>query len=170
MVSNIISFFQNSCPPWLCIFIISMIPIVELRGAIPVAMLAMGMPWYSAFLIAVAGNIIPIPFIIWFIRPIFNWMKKFKIFKGIVAWQERKIEKGADKVMKNVRLGLFAFVAVPLPGTGAWTGSMIASFLNLNNKKAFLPVACGVITAGVLITAICMLILSGVKGLEWMIG
>lgn len=170
MANEIIGFFQGACPPWLCILIISMIPIVELRGAIPIAMLAMGMPWYEAFLIAVIGNIIPIPFIIWFIRPLFNQLKKIKIFKKIVDWQERKIEKGADKVMKNVKIGLFTFVAIPLPGTGAWTGSMIASFLNLNNKKAFLPVALGVVCAGVIITVICMLILSGVKGLEWMIG
>lgn len=170
MANEIIGFFQGACPPWLCILIISMIPIVELRGAIPIAMLAMGMPWYEAFLIAVIGNIIPIPFIIWFIRPLFNQLKKIKTFKKIVDWQERKIEKGADKVMKNVKIGLFTFVAIPLPGTGAWTGSMIASFLNLNNKKAFLPVALGVVCAGVIITVICMLILSGVKGLEWMIG
>lgn len=170
MANDIVGFFQAACPPWLCVFIISMIPIVELRGAIPVAMLALGMPWYEAFLIAVAGNILPIPFIIWFIRPLFNLLKKFKIFKGLVDWQEKKIEKGAGKVVNNIKKGLFAFVAVPLPGTGAWTGSMIAGFLNLNNKKAFLPVALGVVCAGVIITAVCMLILSGVRGLEWIIG
>ena len=112
MSESIINFFSNIFSPELCTFIISMIPIVELRGAIPLAMLAWGMPWYEAFIISVVGNIIPIPFIIWFIRPVFNWLKRFKIFKKFVSWQERKVEKSSDKVMKNVKRGLFAFVAI----------------------------------------------------------
>lgn len=170
MTAAIIDFFQNTCPPWLCTLIISMIPIIELRGAIPVAIFGLGMPWYSAFLVSVIGNIIPIPFIIWFIRPIFNWLKRFKIFAKFVSWQEKKVEKNAEKVMKNVKWGLFAFVAVPLPGTGAWTGSMIASFLNLDNKKSFMPIALGVITAGVIITLISVLVQCGFSGLAWIIG
>ena len=166
----IIEFFQAACPPWLCTLIISMIPIIELRGAIPVAIFALGMPWYWAFLISIVGNIIPIPFIIWFIRPIFNWLKRFKFFAKIISWQEKKVEKNAEKVNKNVKRGLFAFVAIPLPGTGAWTGSMIASFLNFDNKKAFWPIALGVLTAGVIITTVCILIQCGVSGLEWIIG
>lgn len=170
MSESIINFFSNIFSPELCTFIISMIPIVELRGAIPLAMLAWGMPWYEAFIISVVGNIIPIPFIIWFIRPVFNWLKRFKIFKKFVSWQERKVEKSSDKVMKNVKRGLFAFVAIPLPGTGAWTGSMIASFLNLDNKKAFLPIMLGVVTAGVIVTAICILINMGFSQLGWLVG
>lgn len=169
-MQGVIDFFQNNCPPWLCVFVISMIPLIELRGAVPVAMLVLKMPWYQAFAISIIGNVLPIPFIIWFIRPIFNWLKKFEIFRGIVTWQEKKVSKNAEKVMKNVKRGLFAFVAIPLPGTGAWTGAMIASFLNMDNKKAFLPITLGVITAGVIITVICALILQGVSGLEWLVG
>ncbi len=136
---------QYISAPWV-IFIISMIPILELRGGLLVAGL-LKVPIWSAIPICIAGNIIPIPFILLFIKQIFKWMKKFKGLGKIAIFLEEKAMKKSDKIKKGEFWGLALFVGIPLPGTGAWTGSLIASLLNIDIKKAVLAELLGLLIA-----------------------
>lgn len=133
-----------------CIFtmLVSMLPIIELRGGLPFGV-ALGLPYYLAFPFAVLGNIIPAPFIIVYIRKIFMMMRKFSPkLNRIVDKLEEKAHLKGEQVMKYETIGLWLFVAIPLPGTGAWTGSLAAAFLGMRLKKAFPAVVLGVLTAG----------------------
>ena len=133
------------------IFLTSMIPVLELRAAIAFGP-AHHIPWVLTYLSAVAGNLLPVPFIILFIRKIFSFMREKKIFGGIVDKLEKKDEKNKARVQRYAKLGLFLFVAIPLPGTGAWTGSLVAAMLDMRLKNAFPPIALGVASAGVIMT------------------
>ena len=137
----------------LWVFLISMVPIIELRGAIPVGAV-MELPFWLNYILCVFGNFLPVPFILLFIRKILNWMKTVKRLDKISLWVEEKAQKHSAKVMKGVALGLFLFVAIPLPGTGAWTGALIAITLGLELKKSFLPIALGVLGAGAIIVTL----------------
>ena len=146
--------FESIVFKYLATLVISMTPIIELRGAIPVAVFTFHLTYIEAFVISLIGNIIPIYFIVKYIRPLFDFFGRFKIFKVIIDWATeratKKIEE-SEKLQNFTALGLFLFVAIPLPGTGAWVGSLIANFLNLPLKKAFPPLALGVLTAGIII-------------------
>ena len=135
----------------LWILFISMVPIIELRGAIPIGM-AMELPWWSNYLICVVGNFLPVPFILLFIRYILGWMKTTKHFARIALWLEEKAQRGSEKVQRYASLGLFLFVAIPLPGTGAWTGALIAALMNMKKKYALLSILGGVLVAGVIMS------------------
>lgn len=133
-----------------CLFtmLVSMIPVIELRGGLPFGV-ALGLPYYLAFPAAVIGNLIPAPFIIVYIRRIFELMRKYlPSLNGLVDKLEKKAHLKGKKVQKYQYLGLWLFVAVPLPGTGAWTGSLAAAFLGMRLKKAMPAVVLGVLTAG----------------------
>ncbi|MBR6742146.1 MAG: small multi-drug export protein [Clostridia bacterium] len=134
-------------------FLLSMVPIVELRGAIPLGA-ALGLPWYINYIICVIGNFLPVPFILLFIRSVLNFMKKVPKLDKIALWLEARAAKNSDKVSRYATLGLFVFVALPLPGTGAWTGSLVAALMEMRLKHSLLSVFCGVIVAGVLLTLI----------------
>lgn len=151
-------------PEWLVIAFISMIPLLELRGSILVAGIALQMPWLVTFISAVIGNMIPIPFILLFIRRIFDWMKKIKGICKIPVWCEKKALKHSDQIEKYGYFGLFLFVAIPLPGTGAWTGSLLAVLFNLDFKKSLFAIFCGVMGAG-LVMSIVAYGASGILGL-----
>ena len=151
LVTWLTDFLSNKVSNELIAVIVSMFPIVELRGGIPVAYL-LGIDWFPAYILCVIGNLIPVPFILWFITPIFNWLKKTKLFSGIVNKLESKSMAKSSQVTKYEALGLFIFVAIPLPGTGAWTGALIASLLNMNFKKAFISIIGGVLVAGFIMT------------------
>lgn len=131
----------------LIIFIISLMPILELRGGLIAASL-LGVNPIVSFVICFIGNILPIPFILWFITPIFNWLKRTKHLRGLVEKLEAKADKKKEQIEKSEFLGLLFFVGIPLPGTGAWTGTLIASLLNMNKKKALIASILGVILAG----------------------
>lgn len=133
---------------------IGMLPIVELRGAIPIGVLTFHLNYIEAFICSFIGNIIPVYFIVKFIRPLFDFFGRWKIFKVIIDWATEKATKHIqenEKLQNAVSVGLFLFVAVPLPGTGAWVGSLIANFLNLPPKKAIPPIILGVFAAGVIV-------------------
>lgn len=151
-MENFISIIPNE----ILIMAISMIPVIELRGAIPVAF-AMGMEWWKALILCVIGNLIPVPFVVVYMRPLFNFFRKSRFFVGIIDWLEKRTMKKADTVLKYSAIALFAFVAIPLPGTGAWTGAMIAAILGMRLKHAMPAITVGVLTAGVI-----MSMLSGV--------
>ena len=132
-------------------FLVSMVPIIELRGALPMATGA-GLDWRIAIVVAIIGNLIPVPFIIMFIRKIFAWMRKQNNFFGkVVEKLENKAFSKRDTIDKYGPWGLWLFVAIPLPGTGAWTGALIAAMLDIPLKKSFPAIATGVITAGIIV-------------------
>ena len=133
------------------VFIISMIPILELRGGLLAASLLKLDMWRSVWL-CIAGNIIPIPFILLLITPIFNWMKQTKLFKPLVDKLEGKALGKTDKIEKYEFWGLVLFVGIPLPGTGAWTGALIASLLGIKFKKAFPAILLGIALASIIMT------------------
>lgn len=133
----------------LVIFIISLMPILELRGGLIAATL-LGLKGIPSFIICFIGNIIPIPFILWFITPLFTKMKKTKLFSGLVEKLEKKAMSKKDQIERLQYLGLMLFVGIPLPGTGAWTGSLIAALLDMDKKKAMLATILGVIMAGII--------------------
>ena len=136
------------------VFIISMLPIIELRGAIPVAAFLFNVEWPVAFLIAIIGNLLPVPFILFFVEKVFDFMKAHKILDKWIIKLETKAMSKSDKVNSAQFWGLVAFVAIPLPGTGAWTGSLIASLLKIDRKKSLLAVALGVLIAGIIVTVL----------------
>ena len=132
-------------------FLIAMVPVIELRGAIPVATAA-GVPLVPAIVTAVIGNLIPVPFIILFVRKVFAWMRgRNEKLNAFVTKIENRAMSKADSVQKYEFWGLALFVAIPLPGTGAWTGALIAALLDMQPLKAFLSVALGVIGAGFIV-------------------
>ncbi len=133
--------------------LISMVPVIELRGGLPYAILSGINPWVAVPL-CIGANLLPIPFILWFITPIFSWMKKTKLFRPLVEKLENRAMKKKDSIEKGYFWGLLLFVGIPLPGTGAWTGALIAITLGLNLKKSFLPIALGVVCAGAIIVSL----------------
>lgn len=135
-------------------FVISMLPIVELRGGIPYGV-GFGLNPWLAFLVAMLGNLAPIPFILLLLDKILEWMKKQKGIIGSAAnWLENKAYKNQETIEKYKALGLIILVAIPLPGTGAWTGALVATVLRINRKTAFPCIIIGVIIAGIVVTTI----------------
>ncbi len=136
---------------------ISTLPIVELRGAVPVGILAFKMPWWKVYLIAVAGNMIPIPFILLLLGPISTALMKFKIGRSFFNWLFERTRKKSAGIEKYEALGLTIFVAIPLPVTGGWTGAMAAFLMGIPFWKAMLYILLGVMIAGVIMTALSLL-------------
>ena len=151
----------SGLPDELVCFVISMIPVVELRGGLIVAAIK-GIPLFRAIAVCIAGNLVPIPFILLLITPIFAWLKKTKLFKPIVEKLEKKSMGKSEKIQKYEFLGLMLFVGIPLPGTGAWTGSLIASLLEIKVKKAFPAICLGLIMATIIMCFITY-------GIPWLI-
>lgn len=137
---------------FLLTLLVSMVPVVELRGGIPFGVTA-GLPVWAAFLAAVIGNLIPVPFIIVYIRRIFQWMRRrIPKLNRMVDALERKAHLKGQKVTRYKYLGLMLFVAIPLPGTGAWTGSLAAAFLDMPLRKAIPSIFAGILIAGIVIS------------------
>lgn len=137
--------------PQLLIFIISMVPFIELRGGIIVG-LALELPWYEVFPICFAGNILPIPFVIMFGRKLLDWFGNTRLFGRFVTKYKRKLAEKSKKVKKYGPFGLALFVGVPVPGTGAWSGALLAVLLNLRLKLAVPAILAGLLLAGTIIT------------------
>lgn len=132
------------------IFFISMLPIVELRGAVPYGVTILQMPFWTTYLIAVIGNLLPIPIILLMVKPVLHFMQKIKIFNKLATFFLEKGHKAGEKFGDAKYWALFIFVAIPLPGTGAWTGSLAAALLDLNKWKSFWAIMFGVLAAGLI--------------------
>ncbi len=148
---------MNIITKYIMVFFVSMVPVIELRGAIPIAV-GMGLDKLISFIICIIGNMIPVPFIYLFARKILEWGKDKKVIGKIFSLLLQKGEKAGEKLKSTAGKGLywalFAFVAIPLPGTGAWTGTLAASILNLDFKKVVIATMCGVLSAGLIMMAI----------------
>lgn len=128
-----------------------MVPILELRGAIPIGV-AHGLNIWTAIVVSILGNLVPVPFIIIFIKKIFAWLRtKSQWLNNLVTRMEKRAEKKSEAVQKYAFWGLFVLVAIPLPGTGAWTGALVAAMLEMPMKRAFPSIALGVVGAGVIV-------------------
>ena len=135
-------------------FLVAMVPVVELRGAIPFGVVR-GLNLWTAIIASILGNLIPVPFIILFIRKIFAWMRAhMPKLDGLVLRMEKKAEKNRAAVEKYAFWGLVILVASPLPGTGAWTGALVAAMMEIRLKRAFPAIAIGVAIAGVIVSVI----------------
>ena len=155
MIQAIENFFLNIVGAKLCVFFCSLLPIIECRGAVPLGC-GLGLPWWQTYLLAVAGNLLPVPFVLLFIRAILRWMTncRVKFFNRFGHWLEGKVEKHKGKIEKYSYWGVVLFVAIPIPGTGAWTGSLIAATLKLDFKKSLLAATFGVFIAAAIMTVI----------------
>ncbi len=138
---------------YLSLFFVSMVPLIELRGAVPIGT-AMGLPWHFTLIVSIIGNCIPVPFIIFFVKSVLSWMRKCKIslFSKVSNFMFEKANKYRPKIDKYATWGLFLFVAIPLPGTGAWTGALVASIFDMKKTKSIVSIFAGVITAGLIMT------------------
>lgn len=160
LVEFFIALFSGSMAKELIVFIISLLPILELRGGI-IAGYALGMSLLPSFVIAYIGNMLPIPFVLLAIKAIFRFLKKTPL-NGIAYYFENKAMSKSEQVQRLGYLGLFLFVAIPLPGTGAWTGSLVATLLELDLKKSFVVIAFGVLTAGIIVSIFSFGLLSAI--------
>lgn len=154
---------------YLFIVLISMVPLIELRGAIPVA-IAKGLPLIPSYIICIIANMIPVPIIFFFARKVLEWGSNKPLIGKFFTWCLKKGKKGGKKLEKTAGKGLYValmlFVGIPLPGTGAWTGTLAASLLDLDFKKSTIAVMAGVIIAGVIMLLISVL---GLEFLEWLL-
>ena len=163
MTDAILEFFSG-LPSELYVFVISMLPIVELRGAVPIGAI-LELPFYLNYPLSVAGNLLPVPFILLFISKLLDFLARFKTFAPMVRWLRGKAQKHSKKVLgdgeadgeptaqkmsRGVFIGLLLFVAIPFPGTGAWTGSLVAALFSLPKRASFAAIALGVLLCGVI--------------------
>jgi len=137
----------------LSVLILSMVPISELRGSIPYG-ISLGLSPYNALIISVIGNIIPVPFLLKLYRPIIRWIARSTFLRKPASMIVNKVDRSSQKVRKYELWGLFLLVAIPLPTTGVWTASAVASFLKLNYRKSILFISLGVIVAGLIVFSI----------------
>ena len=147
--------------------LISMVPVIELRGAIPYAIGKFGMDPWLAFGLGVLGNMLPVPFILLFIRKIFNWMKRYEKLGRVVTKLENRAANKSESVKKYELVGLCILVAIPLPGTGAWTGALVAALMDMRIRRALPTIFIGVVIAGVVVTLVTSL---GIHALDFLKG
>lgn len=164
IISN---FFLEIVGKELCVFFCSMLPIIELRGAIPMAF-AFGLPWWEAYIISVFGNLLPVPFILLLINIVLKWMSNSKVsfFNKFANFLYRKVDKNRARIEKYSFWGLCLFIAIPLPVTGAWTGSLVAAVIGMKPWKAFVSALLGVLIAGVIVT---LIVYGGIGFLAWLV-
>lgn len=153
LANYIVDLLQNKIPGELIAFLISLLPILELRGGLIAANL-LDVKLIPAFIICFLGNMLPIPFILLFIEKIFDWLRDKKGLGKVVRFCEKKADKHKDKIEKYGLWGLLILVAIPLPGTGAWTGALVAALMKIEKKKSLPVIAAGVVIAGIIVALI----------------
>jgi len=151
---------------YLIVFLISMVPLIEIRGAMPYAV-GFELPLVPSIIVAVLGNMLPVPFIFLFARKVLDWGKDKKVIGGFCRWCLEKGEKGGRKLEAKAGAGLYValllFVGIPLPGTGAWTGTLAASLLNMDFKKSVVYIMLGVVLAGAIMLAASLGVFGAIK-------
>lgn len=156
MIEAIENFFLETVGKEWCVFFCSMIPVIELRGAIPLGINVLKLPVWETYLLSVLGNMIPVPFMLLFVTKIIDLMSrsKVKFFNKIGEFLTRKADKNREKILRYSFFGVALFIAIPLPVTGAWTGSLVAATVGMKFWKAMLSAFIGVLIAGVIVTLI----------------
>ena len=151
---------------YIAVFLIAMVPLIEIRGAMPYAV-GFGLPLVPSIIVAVIGNMLPVPFIFLFARKILEWGKDKKVIGGFFTWCLEKGEKGGRKLEEKAGRGLYwallLFVGIPLPGTGAWTGTLAASILNMDFKKSVLYVLLGILLAGAIMVVLSLGVFGAIR-------
>mgnify|MGYP006377050601 CR=1 FL=1 len=151
---------------YLIVFLVSMVPIIELRGAVPIGT-GMNLPWHWCLVVSIIGNMLPVPFIFLFARKVLVWGSNKPVIGKFFTWCLEKGESGGkkleEKAGKGIYVALLLFVGIPLPGTGAWTGTLAASMLNLDFKKSTIAVTLGVLLAGIIMTVGSLLVKTGIS-------
>ena len=151
IVAFIISIFGVNAGKIIGIFFISLLPVIELRGSIPIGYYQ-GLPWYTNMITSIIGNILPVPFILLFVVKVFEFMKKRNIMVNVIEKIEKRAMSRSESIANKEFLGLMLFVAIPFPGAGAWTGALIAALLQFDRKKSFVYIFIGVLIAASLVT------------------
>lgn len=156
MIEAIENFFLETVGKEWCVFFCSMIPVIELRGAIPLGINVLKLPVWETYLLSVLGNMVPVPLMLLFVTKIIELMSrsKVKFFNKIGAFLTKKADKNRERILKYSFFGVALFVAIPLPATGAWTGSLVAATVGMKFWKAMLSAFIGVLIAGVIVTLI----------------
>lgn len=153
IIESMVDLFGTKIPNELTVFVISLFPVLELRGGLIAARL-LEMDALKAFFYCFLGNMVPIPFILLFIRKIFDWMRNWKHMGKVIVKMEQKAEKHRPTIEKYGIWGLFILVAIPLPGTGGWTGALVAAVMDLRMRRALPAIALGVFVAGLIVGGI----------------
>lgn len=144
-------------PHELIVVIISALPIAELRVALPIAIISFHMPWHKAFCLAIIGNLLPVPILLLFLEPLAKVVSRVEVGRRLVNWVFEHTRRRGKAIERYEKIGLTLFVAIPLPVTGAWTGSIAAFLLGLRFRYAFLSILTGIIIAGAIVTSLCLL-------------
>jgi uncharacterized membrane protein len=167
MAESVGQFFSQYLPPQAVVFLISLLPILELRGGLIVSAL-LGLPWLEGALISIVGNALPVPIIILFVLKVLDFLSRRGPLQKMARWFQQKGRAGGEKLKakygNRLWLGLFLFVAIPLPGTGAWTGSLIAAFLGLPPRESAPPIAMGILGAAAVMSVLTYVIPWLVRG------
>lgn len=146
-------------------FLVSMVPLIELRAGVPIGT-SMGLPWHTTLIVCMVGNMLPVPLIFFFARKVLEWGCDKKYIGKFFSWCLEKGKRGGEKLQakagRGIYIALLLFVGIPLPGTGAWTGTLAASMLDLDFKKSVTAVMSGVLLAGVIMTVISLLAKAGI--------
>lgn len=151
MINTIFEFLSEHISAYGAVFIVSMIPLIELRGSVIVGT-ACGLPWLNVLALSMIGNLIPIPFILLFGKKLIAWLKTLPMLSRFTNWYEARLMSKSDTIQRYAFYGLWIFVGIPLPGTGAWSGSAIAALLDVPLKKSVPAIALGILTAGIIMT------------------
>jgi len=155
-LANLVIEGLQGIPPWLIVVFIAALPVLELRGAIPIAIFSFNMAWPEAVLFSIIGNMIPVPFILWFLGPISKWLSRWSIFDKFFKWLFARTRRKSKTIEKFEALGLILFVGIPLPVTGAYTGSIAAYLFGIPIKRSLIFVFIGVCCAAVVVTLASM--------------
>lgn len=161
LIQSIVEFFASRVPNEVTVFIVSLMPVLELRGGL-IAARIMNMDVLRAFIVCYIGNMLPIPFILLFIRKIFDWMRHWRRLGKLIVRMEKKAEKHRGTIEKYGVWGLLLLVAVPLPGTGGWTGALVAAIMDIRMRKALPVIAIGVFIAGLIVAGLSFGLFGGI--------
>jgi uncharacterized membrane protein len=153
VIEAIEQFFLETVGRELCVFFCAMLPVIELRGAIPLGA-GLGLPWWQSLGLSLAGNLLPVPFLLLLWQVVLRLLRRFRWTVRVADWLEARALRSRERVENRAFWGLLVFVAIPLPGTGAWTGSLLSSVTGIRFWKAMVAIVLGVIGAGVIMTLI----------------
>jgi len=151
------SLILSRIPPELLVIIVSALPLAELRGGIPIGIMGFQLAWIEVLILAIIGNLLPVPFLLLFFRKLVEFSRRIPVANKLTALLVKHAQRHTPVVERYERIGLIVFVGIPLPWTGAWTGAMVASMLDMKFKQSFLSISMGVLISGIIVTTLCLM-------------